>query len=111
MEILVLQVTSPLGDFLSCTVHYLYFYFKTFLLTHVFILFCIMQCFKVNMSFKMTSSIIPLNESNLSRSSGEMDFIFKACKVTQSFCVCVVSDVEVKKAMKKSLAVAVDCLC
>lgn len=78
---------------------------------HVFILFCIMQCFKVNMSFKMTSSIIPLNESNLSRSSGEMDFIFKACKVTQSFCVCVVSDVEVKKAMKKSLAVEVDCLC
>lgn len=48
------------------------------------------------MSSKMTSSIIPLNESNLSSSSGEIDFIFKVCKVTQSFCV--VSDVEVKKA-------------
>lgn len=40
----------------------------------------------MGLSFKMTSSVI-FTESNLSGSSGELDFIFKACKVRQSLCV------------------------
>lgn len=62
------------------------------------------------MSLKMTSLLISLNESNLSSSSGEMDFIFIACKLRQHF-VCVLSDGEMKKKKShgKRVVVAVDC--
>lgn len=51
MEILVLQVSSPLGDFLSCAEHNLYFCIRTFYL-HLFLLFCIVQYFKSEHVFK-----------------------------------------------------------